>query len=60
MKIRYYRTKLEQKDEDRFEMLAKLIDEEKEYDHLKPRLLHLQDRRSEGGYSFLSAIVVWE
>jgi hypothetical protein len=34
MKIRYYKTKLEGKDEDRFEMLAKLIDEEKEYDHL--------------------------
>lgn len=63
VKIKYYKTKTQGKDEDRFQMLADLIAEEKEYDHLKSRLLHLEDRMTymtQGGYQFLSAIVVWE
>jgi len=61
MHIRYYRTGLEGRDEDRFKMLAVLLDAAaKEFPGLKPRLLHLADRRSEGGYSYLSAIIVWE
>lgn len=60
MKIRYYKTGLQGHDEDRFEMLAKLLAADVEFDHLKPRVLHLADRTSPGGYSYLSVIVVWE
>lgn len=60
MKIRYYKTPYEGRNDDRFKMLADMLDNDKECDHLKPRILHLADLYSESGYCYLSVIVVWE
>lgn len=60
MQIRYYKTELQGAGQDRFKMLSDLLANDKMVDHLKPRILHLVDRQSDGGYLYLSAIVVWE
>jgi hypothetical protein len=63
MQVRYYRTELAGKNDDRFHMLADLLAADAgnvSLCTLKPRILHLADCTSPGGYTFLSVIVVWE
>jgi hypothetical protein len=58
--VKYYRTSLEGKEEDRYEILANLMAVDAELrEDLKPRILSLVDRKS-GDHNYLSAIVVWE
>ncbi len=64
MKVKYYKTDWESDREPerrcRFEMLSKLIDADvQEYQGMKPRILHLQDRSFHSSV-WTTAIVVWE
>lgn len=58
--VKYYKTPLEGKEEDRYEILAKLMAVDAELrEDLKPRILSLVDRKV-GAHEYLSAIVSWE
>ncbi len=59
--IKYYKTKLEGRNEDRFQMLAKMLEEDSlEMENRIPKILHIQDIVDyQSVYKQVSAIVAW-